>query len=101
MSSQGQNKAMLAIGHAVHKVIGSCRETGELTSRAMDESLSLFKRLQLKMHLALCAFCRRNASQYALIRTALRFETPPDASPSGLSDAARQRIQDRLNDNNQ
>ena len=100
MSSQKQGKVMAVIGHAVHKVIGSCRDTGELTSRAMDERLPFGRRVQLKMHLALCAFCRRNATQLAMIRRLLRLENGvAEPNPVQLSDSARQRVQERLNEN--
>lgn len=97
MSSQGQSKAMARLAHAIHKIVGSCRETGHLSSRAMDEKLPIGQRLRLRMHLAMCAFCRRNARQLELIRQFLRHQAAVDEQPEpGLSDQARQRIQSRL-----
>jgi hypothetical protein len=63
----------------------------------MDEDLPFGQRLRLRMHLAMCAFCRRNARQLELIRQFLRLQAAAEDQPEqGLSDQARQRIQSRL-----
>ena len=41
----------------------NCRQAAQLSSRALEGSLSLRQRLELKFHLWMCVFCRRYGQQ--------------------------------------
>jgi len=74
----------------------TCREATELASREMDEYLSLFDRLGLRMHLAICKNCRRFAVQLKEMRRLLQLETGADDDAVGLDPDARRRIETEL-----
>lgn len=73
-----------------------CEAASELTSRSMDEPLSLLEGLALRGHLLGCGSCRRFRRQVGWIRSAFRLR---DRIPAGtrpddeaLSHEARERI---------
>lgn len=49
----------------------SCKEATRLASVQMERKLSLQERLQFRMHLAICAGCRRAEKQFAFMRQAM------------------------------
>lgn len=53
-------------------VVLSCREVAKSASDYLDANLSWRRRLQLRLHLAMCAHCRRYVDQLALSIAALR-----------------------------
>ena len=80
------------------RMMPTCGEVSLLTSRAMDEELSIKERLGIKTHLLVCKWCRRYASQLHQIREIIHHHTSEsqiesDKTSSGLTTAA----QDRLN----
>ncbi|MFN3715899.1 MAG: zf-HC2 domain-containing protein [Thiobacillus sp.] len=77
------------------KWVTTCKETTELASRAMDARLSFGERLALRIHLAICTNCSRFARQIEDMRKVLRMDATDDAG-TGLSEAARQRIETEL-----
>ena len=78
------------------KWMATCKETTELTSRAMDESLPLADRLAMWLHLAACKNCARFAQQLQDMRRQFRTETADKDKAPGLADEARQRIANEL-----
>ena len=44
-----------------------CKEIGRLVSEGRDRELSFYQRLNVRMHLAMCAMCRRFAKQLDFI----------------------------------
>lgn len=74
----------------------SCRKAAELTSEAHDRRLTLRERAALRLHLALCAVCRRYARQLEFIRAAARRLERAAVGREGLAPAARERIRARL-----
>lgn len=50
----------------------SCKEVTRRLSAAQDRELGLAERLQLKMHLALCAGCRNFSRQMDFLRAACK-----------------------------
>jgi len=74
MSGQGSHSSPSLMTSTMHGLIGSCRDIGKLTSRAMDESLPLGQRIKLRVHLMMCKWCRRNARQLFAIRAFLRLD---------------------------
>ena len=49
----------------------SCKEASRLTSAALDRKLGIGERFALRLHLALCAGCRRVDRQFRLLRRAM------------------------------
>ncbi|MEP6678922.1 MAG: hypothetical protein ABJB78_06455 [Betaproteobacteria bacterium] len=56
-----------ALGHII-----SCKEATHFASRAQDARLSAFERWKLRMHLNVCAHCKRFEAQLGFLREALR-----------------------------
>lgn len=78
----------------------SCREAARLQSAALDQPLRLGPRLGLRIHLALCKWCRRYGHQINFLRAVARHPDATDHSlpPQQLSAAARDRIKHRLHE---
>ncbi|WP_175697858.1 zf-HC2 domain-containing protein [Burkholderia ambifaria] len=49
---------------------GKCRDVTRLLSDALDRSLTLHERLQVRVHLPACSGCRAYRGQIAVLRTA-------------------------------
>ena len=81
-----------------------CEESTELSSRALDERLTVLDRIAQAGHFLSCASCRRFRRQIATIRTLLADADSgaTDASsiddPRRLSLKARERIARKLHD---
>ena len=50
----------------------SCREVHRLVIEAQDRKLGFSERLSMRVHLILCAACRRFDAQMDLLRQAIR-----------------------------
>ena len=50
----------------------NCRQASVLLSKREDQPLGRLERIKLKLHLALCAYCRNVSRQFAAIRLAMR-----------------------------
>ena len=50
----------------------SCKEATRLVSQGMDRRLPFGRRVQLRVHLAICDGCTNFSKQMALLRRALR-----------------------------
>jgi len=79
----------------------TCKETTEMLSQSLDRPLSLYERINLKLHLLICVWCERYKNQLSFIREALQHHTGLDdvseASPAmSLSTDARERIKRAL-----
>lgn len=53
-------------------MIRSCRRASELMSLEMEQPLSWSQSVGLRLHLMMCAGCRRAQKQMAFLRTAAR-----------------------------
>jgi hypothetical protein len=53
-------------------MILSCKEVSRMVSQGLDRRLSLFERLRLRLHLALCDGCTNFKKQMDFLRRALR-----------------------------
>ena len=79
----------------------SCKEVSHLVSESLDRKLSLWQRIQVRVHLLMCRFCSRFRNQTLFLRDAARHylmaveETETSAS-TGLSPEARDRIKRSL-----
>lgn len=78
----------------------SCQSAAELSSRRLDEQLSLVDRLALNGHLLVCGGCRRFRKQVAFLSEATRHVAArlEEAADSGLSEEARVRIAQTMHD---
>ena len=75
----------------------SCREAARLQSEALDRPLAPGQRFGLRLHLLLCQWCRRYGRQIRFLRDAAHEHPDQLAAAPPLSDAARDRIKQRLN----
>jgi hypothetical protein len=48
----------------------SCKEATRLASLQLERKLSLWERVQFRLHLAFCVGCRRAEKQFAFMRQA-------------------------------
>jgi hypothetical protein len=77
----------------------TCKEASRLMSQRQERPLGLRARWGLRLHLWVCANCRRFERQLAFLRQALRALGPRgEAATDGadLSPAARERIRQAL-----
>jgi predicted anti-sigma-YlaC factor YlaD len=73
----------------------TCKEASHLVSREQDRPLRFNERLGLRMHLWMCANCRRFERQIGLMRRLLRQavrSAETEATDTQLSTEARERI---------
>lgn len=63
----------------------SCREVTDRASDFLDTQLPLRVRLQMRMHLLMCRFCREYVRQMSLVVRTLRRMPPHEAPPEGLA----------------
>lgn len=85
----------------MNRILPSCKEVSQLTSQAMDESLPWKKRMELRMHLRMCLWCRRNAEQLQLMRNFAKDHAEIQNEQSKLSSDARDRIANFLEQNDE
>jgi hypothetical protein len=77
----------------------TCAEMSRLTSRALEQPLSLRMRLKMRLHFVICAWCRRYFEQINFLHEhAPKLEMQLSPLPShGMSDEVKQRILRRIN----
>jgi hypothetical protein len=80
-------------------VMPNCRQVTRLQSDALDEPLSLPKRIGLRFHLLLCKWCRRYGKQIRFLRDAAHEHADEltEAASRRLSPEARERLKRSLN----
>ena len=76
----------------------SCAEMSRLTSRALEQPLTLRMRLKMRLHFVICAWCRRYFEQINFLHThAPKLDIQIGTFPAhGMSAGAKQRILQRL-----
>lgn len=87
-----------AIRYWLLRRLPPCQQTVEKISQAMERKLTLRERIELKLHLWICAWCQWYMEHLHLIRDAARArgaESQAHSSP-GLSPEARERIRRKL-----
>ncbi|MBU1190152.1 MAG: zf-HC2 domain-containing protein [Gammaproteobacteria bacterium] len=73
----------------------TCKEASRLISEGQERELALLERLGLRLHLWMCARCRRFEQQILLLRRALRrmtTESEMETQTPTLTPEARERI---------
>lgn len=68
----------------------NCKQASQLASQGMDEKLSYWKNIMLKMHLLLCRRCASFTRQLAFLREASRHYR--NSRDLRLTENARKRI---------
>ena len=72
----------------------TCREVSERSNDYLDGRLGFWPRMEVRMHLLACGYCRAFMKQ---MRTAIRlideygYTLPPEDAPEALMDAFRRR----------
>jgi len=77
----------------------TCRDAARLISQSLDDPLPWNVRLPLGIHLVLCGLCRRYQRQLHFMQHSMRDLTDHldrIATPSGLSEPARERVKQSL-----
>ncbi len=79
----------------------SCEEVSRLVSQSMEQKLSLWRRVNLRLHLSMCQFCSGFAKelrqlQAAAQRHAEQVQRDPRLADVTLSAEARERIRQAL-----
>lgn len=76
----------------------TCAEMSRLTSRALEQPLTLKMRLKMRLHFVICAWCRRYFEQINFLHHAAPrlWMEPEQLPPRSLSAEAKQRIVRRI-----
>ncbi len=76
----------------------TCREASRLLSQSMDRPLPFMQRIELRVHVWICAACTHFEKQLIFLRQAVRYrdEKIRDTDEPGLSPEARERIRNKL-----
>ncbi len=100
MAIKAYDKLKHTIRYWLLRKLPTCQQTVEKISQSMERKLTLRERIDLKLHLWICAWCQWYLEHLQLIRDAARAKgaESPDlesTSPS-LSADARERIKRKL-----
>ena len=79
----------------------NCEEVSRLVSQSMEQKLSLWRRVNLWLHLSMCKLCSGFAKELRQLQTAARrhaeqAEDDPHLADAALSAEARERIRRAL-----
>ena len=100
MALKPYDKLKHAIRYWLLRKLPTCQQTVEKISESMDRELSLRERINLKLHIWICAWCQWYLEHLEIIRETARAKgaESPDlesVSPT-LSAEARERIRRKL-----
>ena len=101
MADNAYDKLKHSIRYWLLRKLPTCQQTVEKISQSMDRKLTLRERINLKLHIWICAWCQWYMEHLQLIRDSARAKgaESPDLSsaPSpALSSEARDRIKRKL-----
>jgi hypothetical protein len=85
------------------RTLPTCQQTVEKISQSMERPLTLRERINLKLHLWICAWCQWYMEHLLLIRETARAradEPLESVGSTNLSNEARERIRRRLTNEN-
>ncbi len=79
----------------------NCKEVSHLVSDSLDSTQSLYTKLKLYFHFAMCGICYRYKKQISLIRRALTMysrdiHTSADYASLEMPEDSKQRIKEHL-----
>jgi len=106
MAFKAYDKLKHSIRYWLLRRLPACRQTVEKISESMERPLTMRERIQIKLHLWICAWCQWYVEHLHIIREAARAkatESSDFTSLSGpaLSAEARERIKQKLTGPNQ
>src|SRR5262245_11289844 len=92
------NAVLKTLARGMGVLSPNCRQAARLQSAALDRKLPILQRVGLRLHLLLCAWCRRYGKQIRFLRKAAHKHPDEmvEAAPQELSDEARERIKRKL-----
>ena len=76
----------------------SCIQASQIISQSLDRPLTLRERFTLKLHLAICKYCKRFSQQVQTLRVAIKTVVSSIESNNNIlmSSAAKKRIADMV-----
>ena len=82
----------------IYQRVPTCAEMARLSSRNLDQPVSLKVRIQMRVHKLICAWCARYDNQLRILRTVMQNERAVLGKDGtvGLSREAKQRIKQSL-----
>lgn len=101
MADNAYDKLKHSIRYWLLRKLPTCQQTVEKISQSMERRLNLRERIDLKLHLWICAWCQWYLEHLQIIRDTARAKgaDSPDlnsASAPALSSEARERIERKL-----
>lgn len=104
MAPKASDKMKHGIRFWLLRRLPTCEATVQTISQSMERTLTLRERVQLKLHLWICAWCQWYLEHLQIIREAARAkggESPDlESSSPSLSAEARDRIKRKLGGEN-
>ena len=103
MALKAYDKLKHSIRYWLLRTLPTCQQTVEKISQSMERPLSLRERINLRLHLWICAWCQWYLEHLHLIRETARAkadEPPGFSAVPGLSNEARERIRRQLTNQN-
>jgi hypothetical protein len=64
-----------SLRHWLARKLKPCREVVPLLSKSLDQRLALSERVEIRLHLLVCALCARYLKQIKFLRTVLRMRS--------------------------
>ena len=76
-----------------------CKQASQIISQSLDRNLTLRERFALRLHLLICAYCKRFSQQLQTMRVAIKRMTSSIENDHKIEmpSAAKKRIADLLN----
>ncbi|MDX8389926.1 MAG: zf-HC2 domain-containing protein [Mariprofundaceae bacterium] len=74
----------------------ACHQISRLASEAMDRPLTLWERLQLRLHLSMCKMCRHHDHDLQQLKKVLAIFTTGQDAGASLSDKDKQDILENI-----
>ncbi len=98
-----RKKIQQRLGYALARRLPPCEEVAPVLSASLDRKLTLRERVVTRLHLLICAGCRRYFQQLLFLREAMHrhahhFENGQAPDATALSPEARDRLKRALSD---
>jgi len=81
----------------IHRIIGTCKDTGPLISAKIDGTLPASRSLRLKLHLLFCTACDRYYRQLKSLDTVMKKLLTGPTPPVSLPEEKRKELETLLN----
>lgn len=84
--------------YAMNRTLPTCEDISRLVSTGMDQNLAFGDRMKVRLHLAMCRWCRRFEAQLRLLRQVAHDVANDTDRPTAvtLSPAAKSRLQSAM-----